>query len=485
MASSIASLPGEILVLTFEVAVEGDLDYYLRQRTVICLVCKSWLTIVQNTPSLWTRIDKRLSGPRNILSLTRSRNHPLDVTFIHSPTIRRSGSISYSFSQMTATEQESFQLACKQLERWRSADLSLRLEGPLLQLLTAPAPIVEDVKITANLHAAKEYFVDLFGGQADRLRSLELHRVTIPWTSGILSGLRVLKLDDISHLPPTAGDLLAILAASPQLSTLTLSSIECSHTLPSTDVPIVNLPLLLTLTLMSFPSLVINYLLTHIHSPPSRNLILQHNFDAGNVDSSFYHPMTPFVPVIPLNGARMEIRLSNAFAVYDVLATDETRRILEVALDGMEGSTPASTFIETLLSSIPAAYASVPVSILIEDDATIDDVDALFAAARTLNVTTLTVLSGDDGANVESMLKRLGRVEAPTGLWFLPRLEHLSIEMGSVASGLLRRMVEARYAPGGPVPFASLIVRDDQPRHQRECLAIQGIVGAEVFEWKR
>lgn len=482
MTTSIRDVPRELLIITFELAVEGEIEQYARQRTILCLVCKAWSVTIRSTPSLWTRIHHKHSGPLNTLHLKQSQGHPLDVTFNRTQ-VAPYYSLHLPNEYPAERERASFREVCQHIYRWRTATIVVRSrDRSVFQLLSKPAPLLEDATVTVDVWPEKNVSVNLFAGQAERLQSLHLIQTTMPWTSGMLAGLRALTLERIDELPPSIGELMAILMASPQLSTLNLTSIEGTGGAPLATGSTVHLPLLQNLTLIDFPFPIINYLLSHIHPVPLRQLILHCEVEDGDTVSSLGLLITPFTPIILLEGARIE--LAGSYSHVSYVVEDEDSR-LKVALveRNIDNDVTVSSMFPSLISSIPSAYTAINTYVYIYPGVKTEDLDVLFATIDTMYIIGLNVTSGGGpGANLQMILARLAVPEESTGSWFLPNLEHFSFDAESVPLELLKQMVDSRAA-GGPGPFKSLtaLTPRGQFLSQSEISALQSIVGQDIL----
>lgn len=116
---------------------------------------------------------------RNSLALRRSRQCPLDITF----------DLGRDFGVDAELASAPFVEVCSYLARWRTAELIVEAETNLHPLET-PAPMLETLSLERE-GVLPPYSCNLFRGEAPRLQSLELSRVSIPWRSGTLTGCRV------------------------------------------------------------------------------------------------------------------------------------------------------------------------------------------------------------------------------------------------------------------------------------------------------
>ncbi|KAG8900171.1 hypothetical protein FRC00_014158, partial [Tulasnella sp. 408] len=124
------------------------------------------------------------------------------------------------------TEEWFLGLISPHTDRIRSLILSLSSMDGLLDVLGKPAPILEELRLDCS-GCDFERPLDLFCGQASRLRDVALQNIAIEWDSGVFIGLRSLSiLESIEYLP-TGGQVRRLLEANPGLEKL---DIEC-HTM--------------------------------------------------------------------------------------------------------------------------------------------------------------------------------------------------------------------------------------------------------------
>lgn len=142
------------------------------------------------------------------------------------------------------------------------------------------APILESVDIVSY---GGEVTVDLFGGQAPRLRHIAIWSVRVPFQSHIFSGLKSLAIQNLS-LGPSTSQLRRILEACPSLTALTLSNIQ-----GVADTPIEGLDELVVLTQLKRMDLTIgepesdyySTLFTGIRAPNCAEFILKWGLPMG------------------------------------------------------------------------------------------------------------------------------------------------------------------------------------------------------------
>ncbi|KAG9222113.1 hypothetical protein CCMSSC00406_0009564 [Pleurotus cornucopiae] len=167
-------LPPEIWSMIFSI-----LEYEFRGATQSCLrwyavthVCRAWRNITLNDPLLWTDfVDPPPKAARELF--TRSKDAPL---------ILRLGSYPHH------TDDTSFfcDYAVEHPERIRR--LEIRRNGPFVNLLTKPAPLLESLLTTFDV----EFPPDFLGGAAPQLKSVTCHG-SLPLEASWLTNLTSLQ----------------------------------------------------------------------------------------------------------------------------------------------------------------------------------------------------------------------------------------------------------------------------------------------------
>ncbi|KAG9004592.1 hypothetical protein FRB94_002268 [Tulasnella sp. JGI-2019a] len=170
-----------------------------------------WLLLVNETRSFWRAVSSNMPLPLLQTILSRSANHSLDVI--------------YSKKRRDSTHRRRFTtLVVEHVHRWRSLTIwnnprDAEDVNTVQSLVHLSAPALEVLTCRGRQEA-----VDLFSGEAHRLRRLKLQQFCIPWESKMLSGLEILDLKNIGTNLPSVVQLLATLAASPGLVELRLNS---------------------------------------------------------------------------------------------------------------------------------------------------------------------------------------------------------------------------------------------------------------------
>lgn len=228
----IAELPNETILDILIWAIEGSkaVDHY---TTIVrlMLVCSRWAVLISECRRLWSCFHEGLQPDSIHQMLVRSNNHPLSVDYHYNRKLEPWDG-SHDLRRHDAFLEE----AVKVMSRWRSAIFRI-IENSLLEDLEAhSAPMIETC--TLSLYGQR-YRLDLFSGDAPRLRHLSLRRVSIPWDSPLLTNLRHLSLSDMDDLEPE--ELLGALSSCPRLAFLRLTDISW-YADPNIQYEIIHLP---------------------------------------------------------------------------------------------------------------------------------------------------------------------------------------------------------------------------------------------------
>lgn len=202
-------LPPELITKLFHIASHtGHIQNILPILHILAQVCRKWNILILQTPSLWTEISATFHPFDLKISLRRSRNAPLTIKF---------GPETLSFQSPDKVPE-----VCRQLHRWAWAELYLADWSRIGPFLEQPAPLIESIGIGC---LGGEVTVDLFAGQAPRLRHITLAYVCVPFHSPIFSRLETLAIKNI-HFGPSTSQLRHILKACPYLTTFTLFKVQ-------------------------------------------------------------------------------------------------------------------------------------------------------------------------------------------------------------------------------------------------------------------
>ncbi|KAG8902009.1 hypothetical protein FRC01_009692, partial [Tulasnella sp. 417] len=128
-------------------------------------------------------------------------------------------------SGLTSTETRRYSnLIAPHMERIQSLILSAFAVHGLLPILEKPAPVLEELR----LELVDESFVglvNLFRGQASRLRDVVLENIPFRWDSAVLAGLRSLKISSRFDYPPSSLQVRRLLEENPGLETMDIEDV--------------------------------------------------------------------------------------------------------------------------------------------------------------------------------------------------------------------------------------------------------------------
>lgn len=214
-ASTFAKLPPEITLKIIDLVL-ADLSSGMYYPTLyrLMFVCRAFRLLIISTPTLWSLV----SGGRNKelihLALKRARNVPLSILL---PSWAANDGI------------ETILLLPTSSIRVLRVAFPEQLDEEEIDF-TWPAPLLEELEL---IHPGRRDGLDmdfrrddLFGGEADRLRSVKLSAVIINWKSSFLAGLTCLELSFMNIPETSEDDILAIIKLSPRLEHLGLRKIS-------------------------------------------------------------------------------------------------------------------------------------------------------------------------------------------------------------------------------------------------------------------
>lgn len=319
-----------------------------------------------------------------------------------------------------------------------------------------------------------EPVVNLFSGEAPRLRTLGLNGFAIYWSSGMLSGLRTLNLRNIRIRSPTVPELLLILKASPKLSTLTLRHIRFQPNILLANLPEVPLTRLTTLEMAWIPRMDLETLLNSIKAPhcPSLSVACHLKPDAELV--SIMTAISPFLP--PKTQGDLHPALTNKLTIdpgrlsISVQLTPQHRAQFLIDTENVGADTTIRYLVDVLAETIITPDTELA---LWPGE---DGVSAL-EAANALHITSLAVQS--------SSWKMDPVVEYFSHEGIFLALRDISIDISAVSPGVLAGMMQARYGHGGSDLLRQLTVGGAKPHHDRDREIVESIIGSDRVFWGR
>ncbi|KAG8906257.1 hypothetical protein FRB99_007319 [Tulasnella sp. 403] len=457
--SLIHRLPVEVLVEIFRYAAQDE-SYaggrYLRLGD-LSRVCTFWASIIERSPTLWTTIyindDTRLI--QKIIS-----SSALKSTDGKSPN-------------------SDYQTKKKNTKR-------------LLECLTdASAPRLEKLCLSVDLTSGGAGTrIDLFHGGAGCLKELHLSGLSIPWTSPLLSRLRVLRLAYLKEsVAVTTMHILTTLTQCPEISELQIHNCDLRHS-NAPDLPArLELPHLRVLSFCYVtPSAASYSILRRISSPKYDQFILKsHPIITGptppdNLLETISH-LVPSVMHLATLARHVTMCLGYFHCQY---ATEDFN--LQFCL--AHPSPP------TVLRWITTALGDAMKSVQVELDISSLPSESDLLAVSSIPIITSLVLecSLNDQTPVIRFLSTPTLVDGKKH-WPFPNLASLEVEEEACDPSEIRRMVESRYGRTTeskkakskallPAPFTSLVIDGSGTTlNDRTFRRIREIVGDDCFTW--
>ncbi|KAG8892107.1 hypothetical protein FRB99_002958 [Tulasnella sp. 403] len=477
--SLIHRLPIEILVEIFRHVTKDG--FYTSRRYLrlgdLSRVCALWGRVIEQSPTLWTTIwtndDTRLI--KKIIS--RSGNHPLSI---YANQYEGWGVIESCLQQLSP-----------QLHRWKIAEFRLQSQDiKYLQerLADASAPKLEKLCVSVYpTGVSASTRVELFRGGVECLKELELSGVSMPWTSPLLSRLRVLRLASLGESAAvTTAHILTALAQCPEISELRIYSCDLrdSH---APDFPTrLELPHLHVLSLDCItPSAASYSILRGISSPKYDQFTLTSAVPSppDNLLSETISHIIPSLVHLPTSARRVTIRLGDRYCQY------ETENGLKFRV--VHPSPP--TVLGWMTTAFGDAMRSVQTELHIGFNFPPSENDLLVIGG----IPMLTLLNISGLKDQTPIIRFLSTTTLVNGKqrWPFPKLASLSIEEDVNHPSEILRMVESRYGHNIkskkakskarlPTPFTSFIIHGSGTRlGDRTFHQIREIVGEDHFTW--
>ncbi|KAG9042062.1 hypothetical protein FS837_011376 [Tulasnella sp. UAMH 9824] len=221
-------LPPEIVsnILWLSIADpwKGRKSYsFLRRQNTISLVCLSWRTLVKESPRFWSIIEFSCSQWGISHLLKKSQGSSLEIKCFSD----RKYSCEPPDFFRPAVDDEYISLIAPHIGRIRSLILS-RSTDELVSVLGSPAPMLQELRLT-SVHGFFPEPLDLFCGQAGRLRDVALEYIPVRWDSGVFVGLRSLKIKGNSHRSLTAGQVRRLLKANSGLEEMIIEDVTIAE----------------------------------------------------------------------------------------------------------------------------------------------------------------------------------------------------------------------------------------------------------------
>ncbi|KAG9041204.1 hypothetical protein FS837_012554, partial [Tulasnella sp. UAMH 9824] len=292
----ISTLPPELLVTIFAAALHNGGTVSQSNHGMLMLVCHYWNHLIDNTPSLWTKIQNHnwISTASLSRALEKSRESPLEIT------------CNFTWAVEPTKENEFFSTILPHIHRWREALFWLSGESQALKLMPKlSAPLLESLSLTLDKYQgwAGDHPLDIFGDQPPpRLRELSLTVIPIPWNPKFMCNLVVLSIAQMQRLGPTLDQLLVILLACPSLEALSIRDVAFSDGVGSLSSATIHMSALYSLELQELPWDTTNRILAAIHAPNCQSGILNCYIHGHPLETLFTSDISHFFDHIRSGG---------------------------------------------------------------------------------------------------------------------------------------------------------------------------------------
>ncbi|KAG8958649.1 hypothetical protein FRC00_002480 [Tulasnella sp. 408] len=229
---------------------------YSRQLWDLRRVCKTWLSVIDGTPSFWPAVSSQVPRQINTTVLLRSSGRPLAVYYTDPD------------ASIKPDDPELLEFMTPARTSWKALAIKSAETMSFHNWLNAPAPNVE--KIHLDHCYGTEIMVNrpvLLRGKTKNVREVSIVRVALPWSVDMFSSLRVLNLRG-PGLGIGMDYILSFLSQSPSLEILCLTHTVTQVWTPETTRHPIKLPQLRTLEISEGEEAVTRGLFRHITPPP-------------------------------------------------------------------------------------------------------------------------------------------------------------------------------------------------------------------------
>lgn len=483
MVVSIDSFPEDLLIIFFTLILENKGVELPRLRTTLMLTSRDWHRIVYDTASFWTEIHSTHTASQIELALINSRDAGLEIQF---EVEDDPGPISG----------EAFEAVCSHRHRWRAVHLQLHRTPTRSDIdkLQAPAPLLESIHITGPARTEHNELIYLFKGQAPRLKSFHLQRLSISWGkfNAALSDLTSLDLEDIGtgSLGPTLQEIVTVLQASPNLRVLRMNWIKFQ---PSEGLSTqVDLPNLKTLELTRIDPPIIGSILNAIRCPPCENVIVACDLRMHNEGDDLLHlrSLSNFLPHNSHNQESASLVVTPHSVSYSIAPQPSNACELDIYLHGRR----PDLMLLYIASYLPPHILALDTKLHVWHGYANKNFEgapyhlcSILDAADALHIVRMDVDAEVKG--IRHFVQRLSEVRGDR--WSLPTLRELSLDITAVPPGWLATMVENRYGVDGtemnasrlPTPFTLLAIHCHTMTHEVDRTAARKVVGEDYLVW--
>ncbi|KAG9017888.1 hypothetical protein FRB93_004699 [Tulasnella sp. JGI-2019a] len=247
-----------------------------RRVKELASVSMLWRDVTIGTAEMWTYVQAGMKPAEMSLALQRSRRGPLDLECD-----RYGRADMRRFVQVTVDADP---------DRWRPLRLDVKtVDSAIASCLSGKTSMLEAI------HIRSERMSRINLGEGHALRTVEISRVALlPWQSKRFTGLRQIRIDSLKEDAPTTGEMIEMIAASPQLESLRLEYVQFTQDAGQEGVqandrknstPIV-LSKLTALLIKNIPTHAYGAIVSRLRLPACQSVILKPLPDAAIFDHS-------------------------------------------------------------------------------------------------------------------------------------------------------------------------------------------------------
>lgn len=444
----VSRLPVEVLVeiVTHLLNPWVSSHEYPQKLRTLTLVCSQWHHIIDNAPTLWSSLCSFFPRKYTATSILKSKSSNLTI---------------YQLDHYISDEQPHYATFMGQVlpevRRWEVADICVdALDDQSLRLLEQRAPQLTSFSFDMSSWKPDEFPsapLDLFGGYAPQLRTLELHEVPILWTSSILTGLRSLCLVFPTNKGPSALELLQMLQMCPDVTILKLVGwMDKSGPNSTSQAPNIELRRLAQLTLGGFVTDDAFLLLTSISAPMCVKVTLS-RMDGEDAESLHWpsgsHLAQSFPTIHQYLQEAVSISIQDPGDTSVGISIGERGHGLEVNLADCDLSLTLD-WLAKIIPDLKGKQANV------EFDALgAGDVELWAKLDEWLDVVKFSTGIHADPSEIYGLLEYLAKPKVVSDIlhWPFPNLVDLAINTEDIRPSRISKMVKSRY---GKITWKSL-----------------------------
>ncbi|KAG8913301.1 signal transducing kinase of the PAK [Tulasnella sp. 417] len=192
---------------------------FLQRRRTISSVCSSWRMVVECSPRFWSIVELTATPEAITTLLKNSDCHPLEIKCFSNREYHWASHMS---------RRQGLEMIAPHTQRIRSLIVEAPSTEGILAVLDRPAPMMEELRLYFNGFELVRP-IDLFCGQASRLRDVALVNIPVRWDSRALEGLRSLKIKATPAYSPTETEVISLLEVNPGLETLNIEDVRVTE----------------------------------------------------------------------------------------------------------------------------------------------------------------------------------------------------------------------------------------------------------------